>query len=254
MANPRLLQALINRFSKGGADSTKLQGLSEVIPKPATKPVPPRVIDMQTGEPARGTGPTQQMFDEGDPNTFRLLEDIPPGEPRVGNPAPQAPTSNLELSGREAAMSAKAEREAVIGITDFEAEEFFDQFGRLEEAVRKGTKKALGGIKEGEVIDELTLRELRKIAPAQEAAKTTRREGGQAATVFRRTGNPDARPGRRENSAKGAPSINELRDKFTAPLDPDIVARQGNERAFRLLDILRQREAREGISNIPRKK
>lgn len=38
MANPKLLQAILSRL--GGGTSTKPTGLSDVIPKPATKPVP----------------------------------------------------------------------------------------------------------------------------------------------------------------------------------------------------------------------
>lgn len=222
MANSRLLQAIINRFSKGGGDSTKLPGLSEVIPTPATKSV---------GETKtlRGPGPSQELFEKGELTPSRVLEDIPPGEPLIGSPRPQRPTTNVELSGRTKAMELKAEREAAGEFPDFEINELFNQSENL-------LPDELIGASQGE---------LRKLGLAKRGTQEFRKKAGRAAEKARETSNPSSQPTR---PSKG-PSIEDLREEFTAPLDPNITARQENDKIFRMLDILRQREQRNLIRN-----
>ncbi len=217
MANSRLLQAIITRL--GGGDSTKLRGLSEVIPKPATKSV---------GETKtlRGPGPSQELFERGELGPPRLLEDIPPGEPRIGSPTPQRATTSMELRGRPKAMALKEEREAIGEFPDFEINELFDQFEPLERSLQKG----LPG-----VTDEGELRKLFEATRTQgEFRKRASRAAGSA----------------RESGRRGADTeIGKLRDEFTAPLDPDIVAKQKGKQELRLLNILEQREQRNLIRN-----
>ena len=160
MANPRLLQALIKRL--GGGDSTKPSGLSDVIPKPATKPVPQKgsigpgpetfAEGAETLE-EKGLNQFQRTFieeaelDPTKPSTFdqpaRVFEDVPPDIPDIGPPRPQRPTTAIELRGREARAEARSDfppdeldapRPRDVEVDDA-AQQVFDQIQDLEDAL-----------------------------------------------------------------------------------------------------------------------
>lgn len=201
MANPRLLQAIINRFSKGSGDSSKLSGLSEVIPEPATKPVPPKgsvgpgpefehVEDVIPGrltkEETRKPNQFQEAFREEieldptkpRPSTFdlrpKVFEDVPPIQPDIGGPRPQRPTTAIELRGRDARVEARGTNPP--SEVDEAANKVFDQIQDLEDALSlppsssQADRKALG--------------------VSKKLLQNFKREASQTAAEARKTNNP----------------------------------------------------------------
>jgi len=150
MANPKLLQALITRL--GGGTSPKPPGLSDVIPKPATKPVPMKgsigpgpetfVEGAETLE-EKGLNQFQRAFieeaelDPTKPSMFdqptQVFEDVPPIQPDIGIPRPQRPTTSIELRGRDARIEARGTNPP--SEVDEAANKVFDQIQDLEDAL-----------------------------------------------------------------------------------------------------------------------
>ncbi len=171
MANPRLLQAIIERFAKGGGGNVdKPPGLSDVIPGPATEPVPRKgtigpgpetfIEGAETLE-EKGFNQFQRAIieeaelDPSKPSTFDLpaqvFEDVPPIQPEIGQARRVRPTTSFEMQGRDARVEARGSNPP--SEVDEAANRVFDQIQDLEDALQlpasssQGERQALGASK-----------------------------------------------------------------------------------------------------------
>ncbi len=195
MANPRLLQAIIERFTKGGGGNVdKPPGLSEVIPAPATKPVPQKgslgpgpetsVEGAETLE-EKGFNQFQRAIieeaelDPTKPSTFDLpaqvFEDVPPIQPEIGQARRVNPTTAIELRGRDARVEARGlEPPSEV---DEAANKVFDQIRDLEDALRLPASSSQS--------------ERQALGTSKKLLQNFKREAAQAAEEARRTGKPE---------------------------------------------------------------
>ena len=225
MANPRLLQAIIERFAKGGGGNVdKPPGLSEVIPEPATKPIgitsEPNIVpkaelvpeagfrlvheddkilaDMirrknarrleGLGQVERGPGLSERSFDEGDLAPSRVLAEVPPDIPDISSPRPQRPTTAIELRGRDARVEARELN--LLSEVDEVANKVFDQIQDLDDALHLPLSSSQS--------DRQALRASKKLL------QNFKREAAQTAAEARKTDNPTL--------------LNAILDRLQAPL------------------------------------